>query len=110
MMEVFVNIIENAIDAMPAGGELEISSRWRSKDPKGAELVFSDNGKGIPEAQLKMIFTPNFTTKKEGFGIGLPVCQRIVLAHDGSLAVESREGIGTKIAIFIPGELPGAQK
>ena len=57
-----------------------------------------------------MIFTPNYTTKEEGFGIGLPVCQRIVAAHGGSIEVESRAGIGTKIAIFIPGEHSGADK
>jgi two-component sensor histidine kinase len=101
--EVFVNIIENAIDALPEGGELEISSRWQPKNPRGAEIVFRDNGKGIDENQLKMIFTPNYTTKKEGFGIGLPVCQRIVAAHGGTIAVESQVGIGTRIAIFIPG-------
>ncbi|HEX7502384.1 MAG TPA: ATP-binding protein, partial [Acidobacteriota bacterium] len=109
LAEVFVNIIENAIDAMPGGGALSISSRWRSKEAKGAEIVFQDNGKGIPEEQLKMIFTPNYTTKKEGFGIGLPVCQRIVAAHGGSIAVESQVGIGTKIAIFIPGEHSAAR-
>ncbi len=108
--EVFVNIVENAIDAMPGGGRLEISSRWRQKEGKGAEIVFRDNGKGIPEEQLKMIFTPNYTTKTEGFGIGLPVCQRIILAHNGTIDVESRVGIGTKIAIFIPGGQTAAGK
>lgn len=103
IVEVFVNLIENAIDAMPAGGELTISSQWRQKkEGNGAEIVFQDNGKGIPEDQLGIIFTSNYTTKQEGFGIGLPVCQRIVAAHDGTIAVESRLGIGTKIAIFIP--------
>ncbi len=107
--EVFVNIVENAIDAMPDGGALAIGSRWRPKEAKGAEIVFADTGKGIPAEQLNMIFTPNYTTKEEGFGIGLPVCQRIVAAHGGSIAVESRVGIGTKIAIFIPWKHPGAQ-
>ena len=108
--EVFVNIIENAIDALPGGGELEITSRWRPKEPRGAEIVFRDNGKGIPEEQLTMIFTPNFTTKTEGFGIGLAVCQRIVAAHDGSIEVESQVGIGTKIALFIPDGVSMARK
>ena len=51
--EVFVNIIENAIDALPEGGELEIRSRWQPKNPRGAEIVFRDNGKGMDEDQLK---------------------------------------------------------
>lgn len=108
--EVFVNLIENAIDAMPDGGKLDISSQWRHRERKGAEIAFRDNGRGIPDEQLKMIFTPNYTTKKEGFGIGLPVCQRIVAAHGGTIEVESQVAIGTKIALFIPGDHSSAGK
>jgi two-component sensor histidine kinase len=108
--EVFVNIIENAIDAMPAGGELEIASNWRTKETKGVSIVFKDNGKGIPEEQIKLIFTSNYTTKKEGFGIGLPVCQRIVAAHGGRIEIQSRVGIGTRIALFFPWERSAIRK
>jgi signal transduction histidine kinase len=110
LSEVFVNIIENAIDSMPDGGKLAIASRWQQAKRKGAEITFRDSGKGIPTDQLKMIFTPNYTTKKEGFGIGLPVCRRIVTAHGGTITIHSQVGIGTIIALFIPWERPAAFK
>jgi len=102
--EVFVNIIENAIDAMPDGGTLEIDSLRAQNGSRGHGITFTDTGRGMTQEQVAMVFNPEYTTKTEGFGIGLPLCQRIIAAHGGTISVSSRVGVGTKIALFIPWE------
>lgn len=90
LQQVWTNLISNAIDVFPAKGVLEISTTLH--DNNWLEVAFKDNGCGIPKAQLDKIFTLNFTTKKEGnfgLGIGLSVCQQIVLQHGGRIDVAS---------------------
>jgi PAS domain S-box-containing protein len=101
MLRVFVNIIKNAIDAMPEGGTLTISSR----EVKGKlEIVFKDTGTGMSEETLSKLKrgVPLFTTKAKGMGFGLPICRRIVEAHGGKISVESKIGKGTKVTVTIP--------
>ncbi len=99
MKRVFTNIITNAIDAMPKGGTLTIASR-ELKD--NVEITFTDTGEGIPDEIKEKIWTPLFTTKAKGMGLGLAICKRMVEAHDGSISVKSNVGKGTTFTITIP--------
>jgi signal transduction histidine kinase len=101
MKKAFVNIITNAIDAMPDSGTLTVTS----KAVKGnVEIVFKDTGTGMAEETLSKLklWSPLFTTKAKGMGFGLPVCKRIVEAHSGKISVESTIGKGTTVTITIP--------
>ena len=101
MCRVFVNIIKNAIDAMPEGGTLKIKSR----EVKGKlEITFKDTGTGMSEETLSELKrgVPLFTTKAKGMGFGLPICKRIAEAHGGKLSLESKIGKGTTVTVTIP--------
>jgi PAS domain S-box-containing protein len=99
MARVLVNIILNAIDAMPEGGKLTINS-WE-KEGKLA-IAVSDTGAGMSPDILEKLWTPFFTTKAKGMGLGLSICKRIVEAHEGSISVESAIGKGTTVTVTIP--------
>jgi len=99
MKRVFVNLIKNAVEAMPKGGTLTIESR---KTNGNVELKFFDTGVGIPEDVLEKLFTPFFTTKPKGIGLGLPICKRIVEAHEGKISVDSTVGKGTTFTVMLP--------
>ncbi len=99
MMRVFVNLIKNAIDAMPDKGRLEITCR-QTRD--NVEISFADTGMGIPPEILQKLFTPLFTTKAQGMGFGLAICKRIIEAHGGVIGVESEVNKGTKFTITLP--------
>jgi PAS domain S-box-containing protein len=101
MEQVFLNLLLNALDAMPGGGELTVTSRRAGKD---AVLVFQDNGPGIDEAVLDRIFDPFFTTKPlgKGTGLGLSICYGIVKDHGGTITVKSTKGVGTTFTISLP--------
>lgn len=101
MTRVFHNLITNAIDAMPNGGKLTIASR---KTNSNVEFIFKDTGIGITKEKLKKIFTPFFTTKAKGMGLGLPICKQIVEAHGGKISVESVAGEGTTFTLTLPTE------
>ncbi|ODS30583.1 MAG: two-component sensor kinase [Candidatus Scalindua rubra] len=97
--QVLINLIENACQAMPDGGELRISSR----ESKGfVEIEITDSGCGIPEKEVKKIFDPLYTTKPKGTGIGLAVCNGIIQKHNGTIDVKSQEGKGTNMFIKLP--------
>jgi len=99
MKRVFINIIKNAVDAMPEGGKLTIES----KETKGGLCVsFTDTGVGIPQEVAKKLWKPLFTTKATGMGLGLSICKRIVEAHEGSVSLESAEGKGTTVTVTVP--------
>jgi signal transduction histidine kinase len=96
------NLLENAIQAMPQGGELRVQLVDVGGD--ACKLTVTDTGKGIPQAMRERIFDPFFTTKAEpgGVGLGLPISHRIVEAHHGKLLVESAEGQGATFTIVLP--------
>ncbi len=96
---VFINLIKNAIDAMPEGGTLEISSRQNGEN---VELAFADTGTGMSSDVIAKIFTPLFTTKAQGMGLGLAICKRVVEAHRGKITVESTLNKGTIFTITLP--------
>jgi len=81
------NLITNAIESMPKGGNLEINARDRGE---WVTIEVKDTGVGIPEEHLGKLFTPLFTTKSKGSGLGLAICKRIVEAHGGKIRVEPR--------------------
>jgi PAS domain S-box-containing protein len=99
MERVFINLIKNAFDAMPAKGILEVSSK---RIGENVELVFKDDGEGMSEQTLAKIFNPLFTTKAQGMGFGLAICKRIVEAHHGEINVKSTLGKGTTFTITLP--------
>jgi len=99
LIQVFNNVILNAMDAMPQGGKLTISS-FVHEDFVVAD--FQDTGGGISEENLGKIFEPLFSTKAKGTGLGLSTCRSIMEIHAGSIDVESTLGKGTKIMIRLP--------
>jgi signal transduction histidine kinase len=99
VIRVFVNMAKNAVDAMPEGGKLTI----RSEEADGhVEFAFTDTGTGMSKDVFERIWSPFFTTKAKGMGLGLPICRRIVEAHGGDIVVESTVGKGTTFKITIP--------
>jgi signal transduction histidine kinase len=98
--QVLLNILKNALHAMPLGGRLSV----RTSSDAGANMVISisDTGQGIPRQSLEHVFEPKFTTKRGGLGIGLAVSKKIVESHRGSITVSSAEGRGTSFVIRLP--------
>ena len=99
MKRVFVNLIQNAFDAMPGGGALTIMSKESNGN---LEIRFRDTGVGMTEEIMEKIWGPFFTTKAKGMGFGLAICRRIVEAHRGSISVESTVRKGTTFTITLP--------
>ena len=101
MNQTLINLVMNAIQAMPNGGTLTIGLR-PEKDM--VRLTVGDTGHGIPQALIEKIFQPFFTTKEvgKGTGLGLTVVKDIIDEHQGSITVESEEGKGTVFAILLP--------
>jgi len=99
IQQVFINLILNAMDAMPEGGVLNITVRA----PKGGvEIIFQDQGKGIPPEQQENVFEPFFSTKEGGTGLGLTVSYNIVTAHGGILELLAARAPGACFRIFLP--------
>jgi PAS domain S-box-containing protein len=104
LKQIFLNLILNAIQAMPHGGKLTISTRklnGRSKKDF-AEIRFADTGTGISKADMLRIFDPFFTTKKRGTGLGLAIVHNITEAHGGAVDINSSEGKGTVCTVTLP--------
>jgi signal transduction histidine kinase len=99
--QVFVNLVLNAIAAMPSGGRLEIR---HVDDGSSLTIAVADTGEGIPEANIERIFEPFFTTKGtgKGTGLGLAVCRKIVEQHGGKISVSSRPGEGATFFVSLP--------
>ena len=98
---VFMNLITNAVQAMPNGGELTIGT---VREGKQVLISFQDTGVGISKEDLQKIFDPLFTTKAQGQGLGLAVCKRIVEAHEGTITVESTLGKGSRFTVKLKHE------
>jgi len=96
---VFLNLALNGIQAMEKGGTLEISTK---KTKEFVEVAFKDTGIGIPKEDMRRIFTPFFTRKAKGMGVGLAICKRFVENHGGKIEVESEEGKGSTFTVKLP--------
>ena len=114
--QVFLNIVVNAIQAMPGGGRLTVTSRWMDALPEGMQdkpregtagvlFTFEDTGIGIPEDAMAGLFEAFHTTKEEGTGLGLVIAKRIVEAHQGTIRVSSKPGTGTCFEVWLPGNV-----
>jgi signal transduction histidine kinase len=99
--QVLVNLVINAVEAMPSGGSITCTVRENKGE---AEIEIADTGKGIPENTVKQIFTPFFTTKVGGTGLGLSIVQRIVNEQGGRIEVASSRDQGTQFKLFLPME------
>jgi PAS domain S-box-containing protein len=98
---LLINLIKNAIEAMPSAGKLTIYG-----DQRGDcfEISIADTGPGISDQVLPKLFTPLFTTKAQGMGFGLAICKRIVEAHGGAISVKTAAGEGTTFTVTLPVE------
>jgi signal transduction histidine kinase len=103
--QVLVNLVLNALQAMPTGGRLTVKTQM-GRDH--ISLIVEDTGIGMSKKVMKQIFTPFFTTKDvgQGTGLGLPVVHGIITSHGGSIQVESKVGGGTRFEIQLPVEEP----
>lgn len=100
LRQVFLNLILNAVDAMPEGGRLDIATRQLDDSQVG--VTIRDSGRGIPEEHLSRIYEPFFTTKERGTGLGLSISYGIVKALRGTIQVESAVGVGTTFTLQFP--------
>ena len=99
MEQVFFNLMKNALEAMKDGGVLSIEL---VHDDTSVSVMFRDSGSGMSDEALARLFEPYRTTKSRGTGLGLMICKRIVAAHGGEIAVESRSGKGTTFTVRLP--------
>ncbi len=102
--QVFLNLIINAAQAMPNGGELRITGRT---DEKFTEVMIRDQGGGISDEMRSKVFDPFFTTKEDGTGLGLSIAYNIIKSHNGSLSFNSNQGKGTVFTIRLPMDTQG---
>ncbi len=100
--QVILNLIRNAREAMPQGGNLVICT---SREERNIVIAVSDSGCGISPSDMAMLFSPFFTTKSDGMGLGLALSQQIVTDHGGNLVCQSTQGVGTTFTISIPSSL-----
>lgn len=98
IQQVFINLILNAADAMPNGGEIKISMAAVND---GVEIIFQDSGPGIPEERRANIFEPFFSTKEGGTGLGLTISYNIITAHGGALELLTERGTGACFRIYL---------
>jgi signal transduction histidine kinase len=107
LKQVFLNLLLNALQAMPDGGRLETTmEEWRAEMTPMAglwvQIRISDTGVGIAPEQMDKVFDPFFTTKRDGTGLGLSVCHGIVQRHEGEIDLQSKVGTGTVVTLRFP--------
>jgi signal transduction histidine kinase len=109
LKQVFLNLMLNALQAMPGGGNLYIKTRISDNNNErkdshnsNVEISFMDTGRGIPDENIKKIFDPFFTTKEKGTGLGLAIANNIVDIHGGSIDAENYKGGGAVFNITFP--------
>jgi len=115
LTHVFLNLVKNAMEAMPENGTLTITTRmetdfhilWRAARGgagglgKFLRVEFADTGPGFPDAEIDRVFEPFFSTKPRGTGLGLAICQRIMASHGGDIRVENRRGGGARVTVTL---------
>lgn len=101
LRHVLISLIANALDAMPAGGELTVTSKIEKRAGR-VEILIRDTGSGIPKEQMSKVFKPFYTTKPKGMGVGLSIAKQIIERHGGTLRLDSEKGLGTTVSLHIP--------
>jgi PAS domain S-box-containing protein len=99
LKRTLINLLTNAIQSMPNGGVLTVKAKHANET---VSISVEDTGVGIPKENLNKLFSPLFTTKAKGVGLGLAVCQRLIEAHEGSITVKSEVGKGSSFTVQIP--------
>jgi signal transduction histidine kinase len=104
--QALLELVSNALDAMPAGGQLHVAAESRNGGSPGGEVVIEigDTGPGIPAHVLPSVCEPFFTTRQEGTGLGLAIAKRYVEQNGGRLEIESSPGSGTRVRVRLPAE------
>jgi two-component system, NtrC family, sensor kinase len=105
--QVLMNLLTNAREAMPTGGQVRLET-GPAERPSWVRLLVADTGPGIPAEEITKIFDPFFTTKRTGTGLGLSVSYGIIQEHGGTVDVQSRPGEGTTFIINLPTTIPAA--
>ena len=103
--QVFLNIMLNAIDAMPEGGIIELAASFNGRDKKQNGLLkveIKDTGQGMGSDLKNKLFEPFITTKEQGTGLGLFIASRIVKLHKGDIRIDSTFGKGTRVTVELP--------
>ena len=99
IQRVIQNLIMNSIQAMTEGGKLTIQT---TKNDYNVKLIVKDTGVGIPKKDIAKLFTPLFTTKAKGIGLGLVICKQLVEAHNGTITAKSKVGVGSEFIVELP--------
>jgi signal transduction histidine kinase len=103
IVQVFLNIINNAVEAVDARGSIIINKKYKDEYSNNNIIIeIIDNGKGILSEHLPKLFEPFFSTKAKGTGLGLAICDKLIKMHNGVIKVESKEGEGSKFIIVLP--------
>jgi PAS domain S-box-containing protein len=100
LKQVFLNLLKNAIEAMPAGGEIDVKVKAKEEGKISIQII--DNGIGIPKERIATLGEPFYTTKEKGTGLGLMTCYKIIEGHNGELTISSEVNIGTTIEVILP--------
>ncbi len=102
MKQVFINIILNALQAMPERGELKVSLKKARKKSDCLQITFADNGNGITPEIREHIFEPFYTTRKGGTGLGLSFVDKVIKEHGGEVEIQSEPQKGTRVTLYLP--------
>ncbi len=106
LKQVFLNLIKNAHESIPRNGTVEVSTRWitdyKLRGENAISVYIKDSGVGISKKALERVFSPFYTTKKEGSGLGLFLAYQIIAKHGGAIFVESELGKGTVFKVYLP--------
>jgi signal transduction histidine kinase len=101
LQQVFMNLLINAVESMPAGGSITVKTRYDA--PEDFILIsISDTGKGVDKELTSRIFEPFFTTKPKGTGLGLPITKRLIEQHGGVMSIENNSSGGATFSIILP--------
>jgi signal transduction histidine kinase len=100
-LQLFLNLTNNSIDAMPKGGGLEITTRF-DRAARSAELLFRDSGVGIEPSAIEHLFEPMWTTKEAGSGFGLAIAYEIAIEHGGKIEIVAEQHVGAAFRLTLP--------
>jgi signal transduction histidine kinase len=94
-----INLIDNSVDASDSAAYVLISAAIKNNK---IEIIIKDKGAGMDRETLASLFTPFYTTKGEGTGLGMPISRKVIETHNGSVEIKSKQGVGTVVKIWLP--------